>query len=326
VEAAPLFDFDTHRTPSADVRAHRDRWREIEAIEDGTPTEKRKHHFVPQLWLRRWLDPQTGLLTVVDAERARHFPASTGNVMHVNDLYRVGVELTTGTDMGPEEAFSRIEDAAARAIAAVLGGQALTDDARYDLALLIALQHVRTPDVVATAVPEDPVGITDFVHQVAAEFLAAPDAPAPPEFEHALGRSRHQLAERLLDGLPTFNAMERGFGFWRLLDIAHHFAGRIYTRDWTFIASTWTLMLGDNPVPAEPLGETTRKARGEITVWDTPVPLDPDTLLLIGNRPRGTGLSSPVDADGYSVMSNDLQVYRAERFVIAPPDPKAAAR
>lgn len=272
------------------------------------------------MWLRRWIDPNTDMLTVVDANEARDFTSSTRNVMHVNDLYRVGIELTAGTDMGPEEAFSRIEGAGAAAMSAILDRRELDDNDRYDLALLVALQHIRTPEVIDSAVPEDPLELTGVIEQAATMLLAEPEAPAPPEFEHsALGRSTHQLADRLLEGLPTFNAMERGFGFWNLIDIAHHFAGRIHARDWTVIASTRTLMLGDDPVPAQPLGETTRRARGEITAWDTPVPLAPSMLLLIGNRPRGTPHDGEIDHDGYSILSNEMQVYRARRLLVAPP-------
>ena len=56
----------------------------------------------------------------------------------------------------------------------------------------------------------------------------------PPEFsEHAYGRSSHELARYMLDRFPEFAAIERGFGFWNLLDAMHHLAGRVHRRQWT---------------------------------------------------------------------------------------------
>lgn len=312
------FDEDDHverRHPSR----HRERWRERENIQQGTPEEKRRHHFVPQMWLRNWADPTTGFVHVIDFQRRRTFGAGTHNVMLVTDLYRVGTEASPGHDMGPEEAFSRIEGAGATAMGAAIAGEDLDDERRYDLALLIAVQHLRVPELVASAVPEDPVGVQPGIEAFAAALLAAPDGPPPPEFrEHANGRSRHELAESLLDGFSEFIAIERGFGFWNLLEAMHHLASRIYRRQLTVAAAESTLLLGDDPVPTRPLGGTFFKADGVTRCIDSPVPIGPHTLLLVGNRPDGTGAVDPREIDHYSAISNEIQLDRAKRFLIGP--------
>jgi hypothetical protein len=313
------FDEDEH----AELRfgqKHRERWRERENIQAGTPQEKRRHHFVPQMWLRNWADPENEVVDVIDVVRLRSFGTGTHNIMLVNDLYRVGTEASPGHDMGPEEAFSRIEGAGAAAMCAVLEREDLDDEGRYDLALLVAVQHLRVPEVIANAIPNDPHGLRPALDLFAAEMLTAPDGPPPPDFsQHAYGRSSHEIAQYLLDAFPKFAAIERGFGFWNLLEAMHHLAGRIYRRQWTITSTSSILLLGDDPVPTRPLGGTYFKAEEVTRCVDTPVPIGPHTLLLIGNRPNGAGAADPRAIDHYSAISNEIQLNRADRFLIGPP-------
>lgn len=315
----PYFDDEDHRNQPTALE-HRARWRAIEVINQGSSAEKRRHHFVPGMWLRNWADPETERLEVVDVENETSFSTGARNVMLVTDLYRVGVETAAGIDMGPEDTFAQIEGAAASAMAGMFEGHSPTDHERYDLALLIALQHVRVPEVIATAVPDDPGGLREAVETFAAAMFAQPDGPPPPELkESALGRSSHELAELALDGFDGFADLERGFAFWNLLDAAHHLAGRIYRRQWTVFATESVLLLSDDPVAVRPLGNTTVKAGGETLAYDTPVPVGPHTLLLIGDRPDGEGKIPADSTELYAGLSNEIQIARAGRFLIGPP-------
>jgi hypothetical protein len=315
----PFFDEAEHHVQRVAL-AHRERWHELENIQAGTPDEKRRHHFVPRMWLRNWADPISGRLEVIEVQELGGFRAGPASVMVVNDLYRVGAQASPGYDMGPEEAFAKIEGAAAAAMRAVLADQGLTDEQRYDLALLVALQHVRVPEVIAMAIPEDPSGTKAGIEAFAAAMLAEPDGPPPPEFESvARGRSSHEVAEFALRGFPEFSRIERGFSFWNLLDTAHHFAERIYRRQWTLFTPESILLLGDDPVSTAPLGGTTFKVEGVTTVVDTPVPIGPHALLLIGNRLDGTGAIEAAHSEEYAGISNEIQIHRAKRFLIGPP-------
>lgn len=219
------FDEDDHTGIRFGIE-HRERWRDIENIEAGTPAEKRRHHFVPQMWLRNWADPATNQVEVFDIANKNSFQTKPASILFVKDLYSTGTETSPGHDMGPEEAFSRIEGAGAAAMKAVLSGGSPNDEQRYDLALLIALQHLRVPDVIATAVPKDVDGVKEGLEEAAAILLANPDGPPPPHFAgHANGRTSHEIAQLLLDGFDEFDAIERGFSFWNLLDAIHHLAG-----------------------------------------------------------------------------------------------------
>lgn len=158
------------------------------------------------------------------------------------------------------------------------------------------------------------------IEAFAAAVLAEPDGPPPPEFsDSALGRSSHELAQSLLDRFPEFAAVERGFGFWNLLEATHHLAGRICRRQWTISTTRSILLLGDDPVSARLLGGTTFKTHGVTQVVDTPVPIGPYTLLLIGNRPDGTGAVDVEQAEDYAAISNEIRLDRAKRFVVGPP-------
>ena len=271
---------------------------------------------------RNWADPATDRLEVVNVEELKDFSAGPGNVMLVTDLYRVGFEAAGGYDMGPEEAFARIEGDAAQAMKRLLAGDQLTDDERYDLSLLIALQHVRVPHVVDAAVPDDPSGTRDAIDGFTTAMLAEPDGPPPPMFEESgRGRTSHELARLALDGYEEFAGIQRGFAFWGLLDAAHVLAARIYRRQRTVLTTTSILLLGDDPVPVTPLGNTTVKSSGDTVAYDTPVPLGPHTLLLIGDRPDGAGQIAQEAAEDYAGVSNEIQINRVRRLLVAPSVP-----
>jgi hypothetical protein len=304
---------------SDDERAHQQRWACLSGLEEGTPNEKRRHHFVPRMWLRNWADPDTGQIEVFDARRGHSFNPGTGQVMLEADLYRAGFQLANGRDMGPEEVFSRIEAAATGALRSVLDDLELDDAGRYDLSLLIALQFVRVPGQMRRAIPTDPGGVREATTARARYFLERPDQPAPNEMgASARGRSTHEIAEVLLAGVEELVGFERGMMLRDLLTSIHDGATRIYRRHWTVIRTDSVLLFSDNPVPLPPLGGTTLRHRGEVTTWDTPVPLDPHTVLAIGNRSRGSGDAPEELARHYAAVSNEVQIARSERFLVSP--------
>lgn len=87
-------------------------------------------------------------------------------------------------------------------------------------------------------------------------------------------------------------------------------------------SSTLTLITLQRPANSPvPLGNTTMKANGETVAYDTPVPLGPHTLLLIGDRPDGAGEVSQADGTLYAAVSNEIQFNRVQRFLVGPPIP-----
>lgn len=305
--------FDEH-APSAteDERAHRDRWEAVLSGIGGTAQETRRHHFVPQFWLRQWADGSGRVYVVEAGEGVRGFAASTKNVMVVTDLYRAGVAVHAGLDFGPEDWFSAVESAAAGVLEVLVSGtEALSAEQRYDFAFMLALQHLRTPSAISQLVPDD-AGLRDWVEQMA-DLVGGSDEPVLKDTPN------DQVAGELRARLDDFVGVERGFGFWNVFHHAHDLAARIYRREWTVIATGGLVFIGDNPVPLSPLGGTTVKIHGSIEVIETPVPLGPQRVLLIGNRPRGLedgGLL--VEPDGYGAACNEIQFARMERFLVGP--------
>jgi hypothetical protein len=314
---------DKNRAADDEENAHRDRWTDLQKLE-GSSKQTRRHHFVPQMWLRNWASEDTGQFEVFDVDESRNFRTKPANVMTVRDLYLAGIDVAAGRDMGPEDAFAQIEGSAAGAMRSVLQDEALDDTERYDLALFLGLQHIRVPHVIERAVPADPSGIHELITATAPLLLEGDDGPVPAELERsAKGRSRHEFAKDLLDGLPDFVGLERGFGFRNLLEGAQAYAARIYRREWTVVTTESILLISDDPVPVSPLGVTTVRTDDGASVWDTPVPIGPHRLLLIGNRPRGAGPVAHEQTEAYAGLSNDLQIANAQRFLVGPPVPSA---
>jgi hypothetical protein len=104
-----------------------------------------------------------------------------------------------------------------------------------------------------------------------------------------------------------------------LLNAAHQLAGRTYRRQWTPLATKSNLPIGDDPVSATPLGGITFKVSGASLVVDARVPIGPHALLLVGNRPDGTGAVEAGSSEEYAEFSNEIQIDRAKPFLVAPP-------
>ena len=103
-------------------------------------------------------------------------------------------------------------------------------------------------------------------------------------------------------------------------------AGRIYRRQWTVLSTKSILLLGDDPVSTAPLGGITFRAEGVTLVVDTPVPIGPHTLLLIGNRPDAAGEIEGEHSEEYALISNEIQIHTAKRFIVVPPSGSSVTR
>jgi len=67
-----------------------------------------------------------------------------------------------------------------------------------------------------------------------------------------------------------------------------------------------------------PFGNTTIKAGGRTTTWDTPIPLGPRTILAVGNRRDG---ELPVAEEHWLALigvSNRIQMESMQRFLFGP--------
>lgn len=259
-------------------------------------------------------------LNVLDVDQLRVFSTRTSKTMLENELYSTGVELFEGFDSGPEEIFSKVEGAAAAAMRSLESPQSLTDHQRFDLAVFLALQHARVPHVIAEKIPSDPFGMEHLLR------LAIGDKQ-PANLQDLASRDymRNQYEpdslNKFLGGVGVYNGLERSLMFDHLLKGVFGLAARVYRRQWTVLTTRSILFLGDDPVPITPLGSMTLKTQGQVTAHDTPVPIGPHLLLLIGDRRNGRHSIEPADSEFYAGLSNEVQLRKARRFLVTPPPP-----
>ena len=103
--------------------------------------EPRRHHLLPQFYLRRFAD-EGEHLAVVSRDLLKRFVSSVAKVAAEGDFYTV--ETTSGPSQEVEKLLSRIEDQAAPALDRILAGTfPPPDDDRIALATFIAFQFTR---------------------------------------------------------------------------------------------------------------------------------------------------------------------------------------
>jgi hypothetical protein len=307
--------YDDGVAPTATEDGLSARWGHLERV--GADPEKRRHHYIPQMWLRRWAGPG-GQVDCFDFESHRNYSSSPINLAVVKDLYRVGTDHAEGLDMGPEDALAEVEGAASAVLDKVQAGGALTEGDRLDLSLLVVLQLVRVPHVVADITGG---GVSIDLRSIADFMLSNPNEPVPATWRKAItGDTLHDAARRLLEGADEYEKVERGFSYWNLLHHGRQIAARVARRQWTIVElGSAVALIGDNPVPVAPLGDTTFKADGITASWDTPVPIGPRHILAIGNRPEGSEALPQALWPDLVAVSNRIQFESAKRYLFSAP-------
>ena len=105
-------------------------------------TDAKRHHQVPQFYLRQFADEDEQVTVVRFGEPARTFTAAVKNVAVETGFY--DVDWLGDERRGELERFlGKVEGAAAQSLQTVLSGKAPTLEDRYNLSAWIALQYVR---------------------------------------------------------------------------------------------------------------------------------------------------------------------------------------
>jgi hypothetical protein len=120
-------------------------------IHAGVPQgQAKRQHFTPQLVLRRFLAPGATHLCQLDVTTGQPQQVSVSSAASRRRFYTLRNTETDERDETIEGLFSLVEDAAARALEAVIGTPAgTTADERVTLAYFAAAQLVRTPSALA---------------------------------------------------------------------------------------------------------------------------------------------------------------------------------
>ena len=109
---------------------------------DNSQTKKR-HHQIPECYLKRFADPVNAQIWNYDKQKGETWPASIDSTAVEKHLYSVtGEDGQHHTDI--EDAISQIEGIGAPLLTRSIAGEALLGQERYNFASFVAIMFVRT--------------------------------------------------------------------------------------------------------------------------------------------------------------------------------------
>ncbi len=260
--------------------------------------EPRRHHYVPQWYLRRFASD--GKVAVFDLQAGRLRLQSPRSVAFVDGLYDIDhAELPRRTT---ERLLSNIENLAARALrqAVTDGLVSLTDNQHEDLAMFLATQFIRVPGNRA-----------HVEHVLRRDLDAIRAAMSDADLQEAAG---HPLTGEELRLVRQPYPMELNLA--GLTGGAVIIYGRALTEhlladfDW-FIHRLATAELVTSDRPVAPLSVTS----GQIADVGAVITLDREHVLIL--RPKG---QAPVHIDGDSTSALQLiAIEAADRYLVGDP-------
>lgn len=109
----------------------------------GTSQTKKRHHQIPEFYLKRFTAPVTGQVWNYDKQKGQTWPASVDNTAVESHLYSVtGDDGQHHTEI--EDAISLIEEIGAPLLERIINRDELLGQERYNFASFVAIMFVRT--------------------------------------------------------------------------------------------------------------------------------------------------------------------------------------
>lgn len=109
----------------------------------GNTQTKKRHHQIPELYLKRFASPVTGQVWNYDKQAGKAWPCSVDDTACERHHYSITMENGQhNTEI--EDAISRIEGIGAPLLQNVIDGEQLAGQKRYDFASFVAMMLVRT--------------------------------------------------------------------------------------------------------------------------------------------------------------------------------------
>jgi hypothetical protein len=251
-------------------------------------SEPKRHHFVPQFYLRRW---STDGKVAVRRRDGRQFLSSVEGVGAINGFY--DFETAAGQVSKDVEKYfaSEVEAPAATALGFIDEAHrppSLGSDERRALSRYVAFQMTRTPErraqvLFAEHVRSFLVG-RELTKELMEEFLETEHlgvVPQPSEVQGAFDFAGHQLA--------TIGVPSKEEAMQILLDVASQMAAVLELRHWSLaVDRKRRFITADQPVALwHPPSE--RDAYQGVGLMEAPQirwPLDPGHCLLVSKTPR----------------------------------------
>lgn len=282
----------------------------------------RKHHFVPQFWIRRFAGTD-GKLWAYDHDNGRVSERSSKQLMQIFNLYTVQPSGADDTTLETVD-LNRIDSEGSAVFDRILKGD-LTQPAKEAFASFLAAQVLRDPDIVTSYNPR--------AQELTLDLLAAFDAPnfdtfrkawearypgtsvTEAEFQHIHALSL-QGAENALEAIIVALDDSEGLPELPFTDAVRSPDSRNIIRD-QLLGLEWTLktdaaerfILGDTGVLYN---------RGAMQNLSAPLTRGTALSLTPSDRPN-PGISSTSAADHDVTNLNIESAARARRWIVGEP-------
>ncbi len=265
--------------------------------------EPRKHHFVPQWYLRQFGSKRQ--IGVFDKTTGEYVTARPKDVAYAEGLYDLDHPILARTAV--ERLLSNIESCAAPAfrLLATQGVDALTDERREDVAAFVAAQQLRVPSH------------GDALRRFVSSTLDRVRAELTDDEVQALTREQIDL----IRGPRLGGSEPRGIvGGGVVLALRQHTAELLNDFAWTLLDfDRDELITSDTPVKA--MAE--RDRFGRVSVF-ADVPVDDSHVLILQSGRGGTTTASRGGVDGWFRNADgtpslecfqNLNFLKAQRYV-----------
>jgi hypothetical protein len=278
----------------------------------------RKHHYVPQCYLRRFASSQEQL-QVLNVVSGRCYVASVRDTTSVRDFYRIDAP----DPQALEKLFERaVETPAAAALAKLDAGVWPLDQAsRAAIAMLVAAQQSRTPGSIAkqneqTSELLRTMALVQLAHPEATREMLKDDGGDAPSDELLAGLREDIKSRKLKLSLNSVHSITMG------LSVAATLSERIAEMTWTISEVTHgQLIASDGPVLfwPPPEGYNPMYGLGWATADRVTMPIGVSQLLTLqvprgGRRDRRRLLTC-----GQVEHLNKAVVQTCDEFAFGPP-------
>jgi len=282
----------------------------------------RKHHFVPQFWIRRFAGTD-GKLWAYDHVNGRIGERSSKQLMQIFNLYTVQPSGADDTTLETVD-LNLIDSEGSAVFDRILNGD-LTEPAKEKLASFLAVQVLRDPDIVVSYNPR--------AQELSLDLLAAFDAPdfdkfreawetqypgtsvTEAEFDH-IRSLRLQGAENALEAIIAALDDSEGLPELPFTDAVRSPDSRNIIRD-HLLSLDWALKTDD--ADRFILGDTgVIYSKGPMESLSTPLSPGAALFLKPSDRPS-LGISSTSAAD-YDVANLNFEIAaRSRRWIVGKP-------
>lgn len=280
----------------------------------------RKHHVVPNSYLRRWAGT-SGQVQVTDLETRKTFPSSPVNAARVTDFYRVDSPDLDPVEMPPafvENMLSIIEGRAVPALDNLLakGVSGLTGQDRGDIATFLGFQAARGQQTrnMITGMAADMSPYMHSADMTMDGIKAQLETNGVPFSEEVLAEFR-EFQEGLKDGsivmLPQ-QAVLVGMP----MSIGVEIAEVLFSRHWVLFRTSAVLLTCDEPVV--PIGGPGRPRTQRSGMGTAPVvvfPVAPDAMLAMFLSAPGPTQRAPLNLVDLAELNREITA-AASRWAI----------